>query len=484
MFKFRVGSMLRASIRVLALAVLILVVIPANLPEASSLKLVARVDPRIELLSIVFRLAGNSEYNMDQLPRYTTDIDHYFSKYKADPAVLMAKRLANRNGVRFDAVMAMAVDLSPPPALTPLVPFTNEIPDSRWGKGNASSFVKSLREFYRNTNFQAFFSAHEPMYKLAETRFQAVLDRLDLGWYKSFYGEAPRARFKIVLGMNNGGGNYGPRVVFPGGHEELYAIMGCWTKDDSGNPTYSAAGYLPTLIHEFNHSFVNPIIDPHEAEFGTAADAVYKTVAAQMKDMAYGNARTMVNESLVRAAVIRYFKAHNDSASDIKHKIVKEQANGFVWMDDLCDLLKDYESHRSRYPTFSSFVPEIARFYRALAPQITKEIAEFKHQCVHVTGLHPFANHSERVSPNIKNIVVTFDKPLNPAHYSINFGPGGKEHCPITGKPEFIPGNSSIRLPVQLKPNWAYSFVLTSLAFQSPDGYPLERYAIDFKTKP
>lgn len=110
MFKFRVGSMLRASIRVLALAVLILVVIPANLPEASSLKLVARVDPRIELLSIVFRLAGNSEYNMDQLPRYTTDIDHYFSKYKADPAVLMAKRLANRNGVRFDAVMAMAVD--------------------------------------------------------------------------------------------------------------------------------------------------------------------------------------------------------------------------------------------------------------------------------------------------------------------------------------------------------------------------------------
>jgi hypothetical protein len=28
----------------------------------------------------------------------------------------------------------------------------------------------------------------------------------------------------------------------------------------------------------------------------------------------------------------------------------------------------------------------------------------------------------------------------------------------------------------------SYSFVLTSLAFRSLDGYPLERYAVDFKT--
>ena len=34
-----------------------------------------RVDPRVELLSIVFRLAGNSEYNMSPLKTYTAD--HY-----------------------------------------------------------------------------------------------------------------------------------------------------------------------------------------------------------------------------------------------------------------------------------------------------------------------------------------------------------------------------------------------------------------------
>lgn len=475
---------MKASIGSSLLMALILTAIPVNTPRAADLKLAAHVDPRIELLSIVFRLAGNSEYNMDQLPRYTTDIDRYFSKYKDHPAVLMAKRLAAKNGVSFDAVMAMAVHLSPPPALEPLMPFTNDIPDRRWGKDNATAFVQSLRKFYRDSNFRAFFDAHEPMYRLAETRFQTVLNGLNLGWYKRFYGDAPRGHFNVVLGMNNGGGNYGPKVVFPDGHEELYAIMGCWTKDDSGNPTYNAGDYLPTLIHEFNHSFVNPTIDKHEGEFATAADEVYKPVAAQMKSMAYGDAMDMVRESLVRAAVILYFESHNESPSQVKHRIVREEANGFVWMDELCALLREYEVHRNRYPTFSSFVLEIAQFYRSLAPQITTKIAEFNERCVHVTGMRPFANHSETVDPTVKQVIVTFDKPLNPAAYSINFGPEGKEHFPIIGKPEFLPGNSSVRLRVQLKPDWTYSFVLTSLGFQSPEGYPLTPYAVDFKTKP
>lgn len=474
---------MKASIGLSLLIALILMAIPVNTPRAADIKLVARVDPRIELLSIVFRLAGNSEYNMDRFPRYTTDIDHHFSKYKDQPAVLMAKTLAEKNGVGYDAVMAMAVYLSAPPALNPLVPFTKDIPDPRWGEGNATEFVQKLRDFYRETNFQSFFAAQEPMYNLAETWFQAaVLSELDLSWYKKFYGEAPRGNFNVVLGMNNGGGNYGPRVVFADGREELYAIVGCWSEDASGNPTYNAAQYLPELIHEFNHSFVNPVLDAREADFAGPAEQVYSHVAAQMKEMAYGDPKDMVNESIVRAAVILYFEAHQETAAHIRHRIVREQANGFVWMGKLCALLRDYESNRVRFPTFSSFAPEISRFYHSLAPQITQEIADFNQQCVHVTGLRPFANHSDGVKPGLREIVVSFDKPLDPGAYSINLGPGGKEHYPITGKPTFLPGNSSIALAVQLKPDWAYSFELTSLGFQSPDGHPLKPYEVDFKT--
>jgi Domain of unknown function (DUF4932) len=66
------------------------------------------VDPRVELLSIVFRLAGNSEYSMSPLKSYTADIDAYFAPYKEHPAVALARKLAGENEVGFDAVMGLA----------------------------------------------------------------------------------------------------------------------------------------------------------------------------------------------------------------------------------------------------------------------------------------------------------------------------------------------------------------------------------------
>ncbi len=104
-----------------------------------------RVDERVELLSIVFRLADNFEYNMNTLPAYSSDIDRYFAPYKNHPAVQMAHMLEGKNGVGFDAVMVMAISLSPPPELKALVAFTPEIPDKRWG-ADAEKFLPLLRD--------------------------------------------------------------------------------------------------------------------------------------------------------------------------------------------------------------------------------------------------------------------------------------------------------------------------------------------------
>ena len=91
-----------------------------SVPSTQALS--ARVDERVELLSIVFRLAGNGEYRMDRLPGYSGDIDRYFAPYKSHPVVQMAQALAKENGVGFDAVMAMAIYVSPPPDLKPWHP--------------------------------------------------------------------------------------------------------------------------------------------------------------------------------------------------------------------------------------------------------------------------------------------------------------------------------------------------------------------------
>jgi len=85
-------------LRFVCLRGLIFVFVRPTLGEPS---LAPRVDPRVELLSIVFRLAGNSEYNMSPLKTYTADIDAYFSPYKEHPAVALARKLAGEREVGF-----------------------------------------------------------------------------------------------------------------------------------------------------------------------------------------------------------------------------------------------------------------------------------------------------------------------------------------------------------------------------------------------
>jgi len=447
--------------------------------QTANLSLVPRVDQRVELLSIVFHLAGSPVYNMSPLSTYTADIDNYFAAYKDHPAVRLAKKFSDSDDMDISAPMALAVHVSDPPDLAPIVPI-DQIPVGRTDDGG--QFLKMLREFYRDTNFAAFFAGHRALYDLAESRFRGIVSSVDLAWYPRFYGEAPKGRYLLILAMNNGAASYGPQVTLPDGTEERYAVIGCQKVDNSGAPTFNA-DYLPDIIHELNHSFVNPLVHELKQEFAVAG-RVYAPVAEKMRNPpnAYADSEVMVQESLVRAGVILYRQSKGASSSDLRRMIVNEQARGFVWMDGLCDLLRQYESQRKRYPTLRSFMPAILAFYRQLADNITAKITAFNQQCVHVVGIEPFLNHSENVDSGTKQLIATFDKPLDPNRISILTGPGGDEHYPISGAPEFLAGNRSLKLPLTLKPNWSYGFVLSSLAFATPDGYPLEDYTITFKT--
>ena len=66
------------------------------------------VNENVELMSILARMAGYPEYNMDMAGQYTKDMDEHFKSQTKHPAVLYMKELRNRNGISYDAVMSMA----------------------------------------------------------------------------------------------------------------------------------------------------------------------------------------------------------------------------------------------------------------------------------------------------------------------------------------------------------------------------------------
>lgn len=451
---------------------------------AEGLAVTARVDTRVELLSIVARLAEYREYVNNHFKLYAEDVDKHFGKHKQHPAVEFARKMRKSNGVGFDAVMSMAVHLEPAPSLGPRVALAERVPDARWGKESAEEFVKLLQRFYKDADCERFFQSHAGLYRTAEQRFQQLLGKIDFAWYGRFYGEVPDGSFNLYIGLLNGGGNFGPKVVHPDGKEDLYAIIGTWKMDGGGLPLYDE-DILPTIIHEYNHSFINHLVDAHEEQLRAAGPKVFAPVAERMKALAYGSWQTTIVESLVRAAVIRYQFEHEPRPGGVAQKeLLFERNRGFLWIGELFALLGAYENSRAAYPRFRAFFPLVVGYFDDLSKRIEYESTRFDELAARVASMSPFANGAQDVDPALTQLTFTFDKPLDPgAGFYVNRRPADGDRNPVAGVVGFNDAGSTLTLRVKLSPAREYEFVLRGQSLRTREGYPLAPYTVKFKTK-
>lgn len=441
-----------------------------------------KVDQRVELVSIVFRLAGSEEYNRNDNVNYVRDIHQHFDKFAGHPLIQFAKELRDSNSVGYDAVVAMAVHLKDAPNFDPIVPFSAELPDRRWSVPTATKFVKLLKQFYKDADCKAFFQSETANYTIAERKFYTLFQELDVNWYTKFYGKVPNESFNIIIGLGNGGTNYGPHLDLPGGIKKVYAIIGSGTFDSTGTPLYSSKNYLPTLIHEFNHSFINYLTDNYEKQLKEPGQLIFEKENVAMRRQAYTDWKTVMSEALVRAAVIEYLKSHDPDTTAADKELKLQLARGFVWMRPLVNLLGEYEKQRTTYPTLERFMPEIIRFYEQVAPKIDFYDQDYSNHCARVIAVQPFKNNDTTVSPNLTEIKFDFDKKLDGIRYFIGAGKKGMDHYPKPQGFSFTNDKKAIIMKVQLKANTEYQVNITGRLMRTDDGYAVENYLLNFKT--
>ena len=439
-----------------------------------------RVDERVELLSIVFRLAGAYEYNDTIYNAYTDQIKTHYEPFKDHPVIEFARQVREYNGIGYDAVMFMAIHLDKD--LNPLVSFNDSVPEGRWGKEDAEKFVALLRDFYEKSGSRAFFESNRNLYAQTSDRFLPVYEKLDLQWYKTFYGKEPDEQFIIVNAPGNGVNNYGSQIRLSDDRREVYAIMGLWKTDEKGIPVFPMEQYFSLLVHEFNHSFINHLVDKYRELFEQSGKKMFETVGTMMRNQAYGQWEIMIKESLVRAAVIKYMKDHDFSSTDIANETLAQLSRGFFWTEDLVTELERYAQQRASFATLESYMPQIAKAFEKYAQNIEQYKASFDAKRPKIVSIAEFSNNDQNVDPGTKTITVNFDRPLLGKGYSIGFGQKGTAAYPKIDSINYSSDNTAVIIKVQLEPRREYEMVFMGLAFKSTQGIPMENYTVGFST--
>lgn len=441
------------------------------------------VDPRVELICIVFRLAGHPEYNRGRITSYVDEVEKQFGSFRDHAVVRLARKLRATRGVSFDACMSLAVHLSDAQKSDERVPFGPRPAglDGRWVLPEAREFLAELRKFAADSRFAEFFAHHRPLYETAEKRMQELLDtQAHLEWFPAYFGPRSGATFTVAIALLNGPSNYGARCLLPRGTEELYCILGAWEADADGQPVFRT-GVIETVVHEFCHSYTNAVIDRHETELKPAGEKLFALVSAAMARQAYGQWKTMLYESLVRACTIRYLRRHQGLVT-AWFKTLDDQGRQFRWIGDLASLLGEYEEHRDRYPTFESFAPRIVTFFNNQAERIEQEQVKTSAAAPRVVSVSP-ADGASDVDPALGEIRVVFDRPMKNQSWSLVGG--GPEFPEPAGQPKYDAARTTWTVPIRLQPERSYRFLLNSdrfQNFQSADGLPLDPVTVRFQT--
>ena len=269
-----------------------------------------KVDERVELLGIVFRLAGAPEYQCVSFKEYDDAIQKHFAPFKTHPVVRSAVLLCPNFGIAHNAVVDFGIHISIKDGRVVCPDADSEKTldklDSRWNSQNPQGvkfFAKQLDDFYVKSRFHEFFESNRELYRKMEQRVKTINDKIDYGWFKRFYGAVHLEHFHVILTGTGEVGGYGATCRFKDGHEEYFAILAFGGPDGF----WSEENVLSCIVHEFNHSFCNPLVDKHFNDLKPAAERVFPFVAERMARQAYGTPKTMLYEYLVRACMVRYF---------------------------------------------------------------------------------------------------------------------------------------------------------------------------------
>jgi len=351
------------------------------------------IDPRIELIAVVALLSGYGDrtglINTDKTS-YLADVEAYFARFKEHQAVRLFTEIgtANELGFDHDAPPAMMLHLSPPPQLDVVAPFDDAPADIQMivrragGRERLYALIDALRTFARDSDFGAFYKAHNEAYSKMIDRYVESLGNCDYaGALEQYHGRRFHSCTTIPAPLFRRG-SYGTCITRPDGSMDVYCISEAMLPIRNGLPSFGSGEIVRYLCwHEWGHLFVNAVLTEHQAELAKYY-SLFEPVTDGMRDQDYDMGVIVLLESVDRAVHVR-LTTREIGPQEGEAQLELEVERGFFLVPALCKRLEEYEENRDKYPTFESFFPRLLSVFEEAAakraePDISSTAAEHK----------------------------------------------------------------------------------------------------------
>jgi hypothetical protein len=324
-----------------------------------------RVDLRVELMSVLFHLARNPEYEAFDTP-YRRAVDSYFEAFRDHEAVRAVRELRAAHSISYNAPVGLAVFLDDK-TLLPAVRL-DQAPelDARWKGVAIGVFLGHVREFAIESKAGEFFVSQQGYIReVVERISKAVLEHDIEAWFKqTFAHPADVSAFVVVPGLLTGPWNYEAAAHDACGHRLVYQVVQLEGIDTKGLPTPSFTT-TDLVAHEMAHAFVNPIVEQFAAELTSATAAIFEKARPAMERNHYNTQTQLVEEMLVRAfsALFARDRFGREVSSQL---VIADLEQGFTWNVELAKSL----DAKPRPFDLVALMPELLTWFRDVAPNL------------------------------------------------------------------------------------------------------------------
>ena len=333
-------------------------------------KIDVMVDPNVEMMMILGRIAGAGPYAGDRKinEAYVDDVDEYFKDFMYSPAAIRLMRYQ----LSYQALPEFGMYLNDDDSDFKLkLNNKNFLILNRWGTGfitandvlyyKDAAFRETVRAFRKDSDFDRFFLAHQKVYEEMIDQTCVYLNKSDFeSWYEDFYGVKLKEHGHIYVTYISGGGNFGVTIRNKNG-KAIPNIVVCAGQSEEG--------FLFLLSHEFSHPRTNPLLFElgKNEKLITKFNETFKKYSDAYYGNGYGDGYSIMGEMLNQACANKYLETIFDERT--MDWINREEILGaqkFIYTPQIADFLDNYLNNRKRYKTLMDFEPELEKFLETL----------------------------------------------------------------------------------------------------------------------